>query len=169
MGGYELFLKKRAERHGWRLVRDDFLQKAVIRLCCMRGDEDDEAWVEMERAVDGLKEQEKATLKFELGQKDGLADDCVYVLYGGAALMAAAAANREVGPVAALSLLCRLMADVAHSYGKVLNQKIIKLRLENLAAKAVQYRPGGGSLFADTPFKLEDWGAGEIAVMVPGI
>jgi len=63
-----------------------------------------------------------------------------------------------VGPVAALSLLCRLMADVAHSYGKVLNQKIIKLRLENLAAKAVQYRPGGGSLFADTPFTLEELG-----------
>lgn len=167
--GYELFLKKRAERHSWRLARDDVLQKALIRLCCMRGDEDDEAWAEMDKAMESLREKDLTKLKIELGQKDGLTEDIVYVLHGGAALMAAAGANRNVGPAAALSLLCRALTDVAHNYGKVLTQKVIKLHIESLATRAVQYRAGGGSLFAETPFVLEERGAGEIAVVLPGV
>jgi hypothetical protein len=169
--GYELFLKKRAERHSWRLVRDDVLQKAIIRLCCMRGEEDDEAWAEMERAMttDELNEKTRTRLKVELGEKDGLSDDIVYVLYGGGALMAAAGGNRDVGPLQALMIVSRALADVSHHYGKVLTQKVVKLRIESLAARAVQFRSTGLSLFAETPFVLEDWGSGEIAVLIPGI
>jgi len=166
---YELFLKKRAATHSWRLVRDDFLHRAIIRLCCFRGIEEDEAWSEMLMAVEGLGNFEHDMLKAELGQKDGLAEVPVYVLYGAGALMAAAGANPAVGLQQAVTAMCRSIDDASKSFGKVLNHKVVKLRLEGLAARAAQYQAGGGSPFADTPFTLEEVGAGEVAVRVPGM
>jgi len=166
---YELYLKKRAGAHSWRLVRDDWLQKATTRLCCFRGVEDDEAWSQMLVAVEGLGEFEQHILKTELGQKDGLAEVPVYVLQGAGKLMAEAGANPDVGLAQAVTALCRAIDDAMKSFGKVLNHKVVKLRLENLAARATQYKAGGGSPFADTPFTLEEVGAGEVAVRVPGV
>lgn len=166
---YELFLKKRAGAHTWRLVRDDFLHRAIIRLCCFRGVEEDEAWTEMLTAVDGLGDFEQNMLKIELGQKDGLAEVPAYVLYGAGALMSAAGANPDVGLQQAVTAMCRAIDDATKSFGKVLNYKVVKLRLESLAIRATQYKAGGGSLFADTPFTLEEVGAGEVAVKVPGV
>lgn len=165
---YDMFLKKRAAAHSWRLARDDFLHRATIRLCCFRGIEEDEAWSEMLAAVESLSSSERDILKIELGQKDGLAEVPVYVLHGAGALMATAGNNPEVGLQQAVRAMCRAIDDATKSYGKGLSHKVVKLRLENLAARAAQYRAGGGSLFADTPFMLEEVGAGEVAVRVPG-
>jgi hypothetical protein len=169
--GYELYLKKRAAPHSWRLVRDDFIQRAIIRLCCFRGIEEDEAWNDMLTAVDGLGDasEEHKILKTELGQKDGLADVPVYVLQGAGALMVAAGANSDVGLQPAVKVMCRAIDDVTQTFGKVLNHKVVRIRLESLATKAAQYKAGGGSPFADTPFTLEEVGAGEVAVKIPGL
>merc|ERR1712070_316579 len=120
-------------------------------------------------AVEGLSEFEHHTLKAELGQKDGLAEVPVYILHGAGALMSNAGLNPDVGLQQAVTAMCRAMDDASKSFGKVLNHKVVRLRLEGLAAKAAQYKAGGGSPFADTPFTLEEVGAGEVAVMVPGV
>lgn len=166
---YELFLKKRAAAHSWRLVRDDFLHRAIIRLCCFRGVEEDENWSEMLQAVESLGEHEQMLLKVELGQKDGVADVPVYVLHGAGALMQAAGANADVGLKAGVLSICRTLDDAHRTFGKVLNHKVVKLRLENLATKAAQYKAGSGAPFADTPLTLEEVGFGEVAVKVPGV
>jgi hypothetical protein len=167
---YELYLKKRAERHSWRLVRDDHLHRAVIRLCCMRGSEEDDAWGEMLTTVEGLDDRKQGVLQTELGQKDGIVDSPVYILNGGGALMAASCGNADVGLPAAVSLLVRAIEDVRERYGKVVNHKVVNIRLESLAARAMQYRTGGGSMFEDTPFTLQEVGAGEVAInVVPGL
>merc|ERR1712070_54791 len=123
----------------------------------------------MRAAVDGLGVNENHILQTELGQKDGLAEVPVYVLYGAGALMSTAGLNPDVGLQQAVTAMCRAMDDASKSFGKVLNHKVVRLRLEGLAAKAAQYKAGGGSPFADTPFTLEEVGAGEVAVMVPGV
>merc|ERR1712072_582263 len=120
-------------------------------------------------AVEGLGNFENEILKAELGQKDGLAEVPVYVLCGAGALMGNAGANPDVGLQQAVTALCRAVDEATKSFGKVLNHKVVKLRLENLAARAAQYKAGGGSPFADTPFTLEEVGAGEVAVKVPGV
>merc|ERR1719453_2969692 len=106
-----MYLKKRAGAHNWRLVRDDFFQRAAIRLCCFRGIEEDSAWSEMLMAVEGLGDFEHHMLKAELGQKDGLAEVPVYILHGAGALMAAAGANPEVGLQQAVIAICRAIDD----------------------------------------------------------
>jgi hypothetical protein len=166
---YDLLLKRRASAHSWRLARDDFFHRAVIRLCCFRGIEEDEAWSEMLTMVQSLGEMENHVLTVEIGQKDGLAEVPVYVPCGAAALLAAASANADVGVMPAVIVLCRVLDEARTTFGKVLNHKVVKLRLESLAIKAAQYKAGGGPPFADTPFTLEEIGAGEVAVKVPGV
>merc|ERR1712139_267115 len=108
---YQVYLKKRAGAHSWRFVRDDFLHRAIIRLCCFRGIEEDEAWSEMLMAVEGLGDFEHHMLKVELGQKDGLAEVPVYVLHGASALMANAGSNTDVGLQQAVTVMCRAIDD----------------------------------------------------------
>jgi hypothetical protein len=166
---YELLLKKRGANHSWRLAREDYLQRAIIRLCCFRGIEEDEAWNEMLATVDSLGESERHVLRTELGQKDGLAEVPVYVLCGASALMSAAGANPDVGLQSAVTAMCRAIEDATKSFGKVMSTKVVKLRLESLAARAAQYKAGSGPPFADTPLALEEVGASEVAVHVPGM
>jgi hypothetical protein len=167
---YEMYLKKRAGAHNWRLVRDDFLQRATIRLCCFRGIEEDSAWSDMLMAVEGFSDERLLSiLKAELGQKDGLAEVPVYVLHGAGALMLNAGNNADVGLQQAVMAMCRAIDEATKSFGKVLNYKVVKLRLEGLAARAQQYKAGGGPPFADTPLTLEEVAAGEVAVKVPGM
>jgi len=170
---YELLLKKRAASHSWRLVRDDFLHRAIIRLCCFRGSEEDDAWKEMTDAVNSFGDAsfEHHVLKMEIGQKDGISEVPVYVLHGAGALMAAAGANPDVGLQSAITAICRSIDDATKCFGKGLgvNHKVVKLHLESLAARAAQYKAGAGSPFADTPLQLEEIGAGQIAVRIPGM
>lgn len=170
---YELLLKKRAAFHSWRLVREDFLQRAIIRLCCSRGIDEDESWNEMQTAVMSLGDSsmEHNVLKIEIGQKDGISELPCYVLHGLGALMAAAGANPHVGLQQAVTALCRAIEDATKSFGKALgaNHKVVKLRLEAMASRAANYKAGGGPPFADTPLTLEEIGPGEIAVRVPGV
>lgn len=65
--------------------------------------------------------------------------------------------------------MCRVLDEATKSYGKVLNHKVVKLCLESLATRAAQYKAGGAPPFADTPFTLEEVGAGEVAVRIPGV
>jgi len=166
---YELLLKRRGAAHSWRLMRDDYFSRAIIRLCCFRGIEEDEAWTEMLNMVQGLGDMEHHVLQVEIGQKDGLAEVPVYVPCGAAALLAAASANSDVGLKPAVMAMCRILDEATKNFGKVLNHKVVKLRFESLATRAAQYRAGGGPPFADTPFTLEEIGAGEVAVRIPGV
>jgi len=165
---YELLLKRRGAAHNMRLVRDDFLNRAIIRLCCFRGIEEDEAWAEMPNLVQELGDRETRALQVEIGQKDGLAEVPAYVPCGAAALMQAGTTNADVGVKSAVIALCRVLDEAVVSFGKVLNYKVVKLRLENLAVRASQYKAGSGPPFADLPFQLEEIGAGEVAVKVLG-
>lgn len=163
---YELFLKKRAERHAWRLVKDDYMQRAIVRLCCFAGQEDDHAWSEVMKTVDDLPHHEKDVLKTELGRKDGLTWSPVYVPLGGSALLIEASANRQLTLRSAVRLLIRVFEDAARTFDRVLNQRMVKLRLEGFAMRARTYT--GGGPFEDIPFRFEELGPGLVAVHMAG-
>merc|ERR1711865_643379 len=101
----------------------------------------------------------------------GISEVPVYVLCGAGALMSSAGANPDVGLKAAVTVMCRSIEDATKSFGKGLgvNHKVVKLHLQSLAARAAQYKAGAGSPFADTPLQLEEIGAGQIAVRIPGM
>lgn len=163
---YELFLKKRAERHAWRLTKDDFLHRAIVRLCCFAGLEDSDAWQQMMASVESLSHAEAETLKNELGHKDGMTDCPAFILVGAGAMMSKACSNATLGAEAGVKMLVRILADVAKTHDKSQSHKVIQVHVEEIVDLANRFRPGGAP-FEDTPIVLEDLGMGEVAVHVP--
>jgi len=164
---YELFLKKRAERYSWRLVRDDLMQRATIRLCCLAGMEDADAWGEMLMVVEELPDAEKDVLKMELGRKDGIADVPVYAPIGAAALLIAAQKNTSVGLASGVAALCRVLGAASRTFDRSLSHRVVRLQLKSLAARAQKHTQGGRP-FEETPFTLEEQGQGDVLVSTAG-
>mmetsp|Transcript_54489 Transcript_54489/g.117968 ORF Transcript_54489/g.117968 Transcript_54489/m.117968 type:complete len:500 (+) Transcript_54489:50-1549(+) len=165
MRAYELLLKKRAERHNWRLTKDDLHQKTVVRLCCMAGVEDHDAWGAMLQAVESLTDEEQAVLREEFGRKDGLAESPAYVLVGAGEMLAGACANSAVGPRLALKLVIRIFEDAAKHFQGVPGHPVIRIQLGKLPAVARDFSAGAdGTPFEETQFKLEELNPDEVAV-----
>lgn len=161
---YELFLKKRAERVEWRLAKDDFLQRATVRLCCLAGHTDADSWNNMQSIVEGLADAEKDALKNELGRKDGVADIPAYIPVGANKLLEAANRNEEVGMAAAVRIVARILDDTARGFDKTLKEKTMNLRFDAVAARASQR---SSVPFEDTAFIVEEVD-GELVVRVAG-
>lgn len=161
---YELFLKKRAERVGWRLTKDDFMQRASVRLCCLAGYTDADSWASMEAIVGGLAETERDALKNELGRKDGIADTPAYILVGACKLMDAAGRNEEVGMQSAIQMMARILDDTARTFDKNIKDKTVNLRFDAVATRALAR---SSIPFDDTAFVVEEV-AGELVVRVAG-
>mmetsp|Transcript_165292 Transcript_165292/g.401656 ORF Transcript_165292/g.401656 Transcript_165292/m.401656 type:complete len:498 (+) Transcript_165292:117-1610(+) len=163
---YELFLKKRAERHSWRLMKDDFLHRAIVRLCCFAGNEETEAWSAMMEMVEGLSDDEKDVLKAELARKDGVSESPVYVPVGAAELLGPAAAEGEAALRVAVRVLALVLKDASHMFDRLINHRTVRLRLAELAARARER--GGAAALEGLPWSFEDLGRGEVAVRVAG-
>lgn len=162
---YELFLKKRAERHQWRIVKDDNKARATVRLCCLAGDEKTEAWNEMTKLVDGLSAHEQEVLSAEIGRKDGITESPVHVPFGAGMLMAQAATNPRLSIASVVRLIIRILEDVARC--QVPNHRMVKVHMTSFAQLAREYR-GDGTQFEDTPFTLEEFAPGEVFVRIAG-
>lgn len=161
---YELFLKKRAERVEWRLSKDDYPQRSIVRLCCLAGLTDADSWNQMQSIVDGLAEAEKDALKNELGRKDGVADLPCYIVIGASKLLEAANRNEEVGLAAAVQIIARVLDDTARSFDKTIKEKTMRLRFDGVTARASQR---SSVPFEDTAFVVEEVD-GELLVRVGG-
>jgi len=160
---YELMLKKRAEKHAWRLVRDDFLIRAIVRLCCLTGREDEAGWAEIKEVVEVmLSDSNKEALKEHLGRRDGSGDMPVYVLRGANLLLSRASATAQVAPV--LRKLCEVLEDLAKSFDRVMNHRTVSVRFESLE----RVLRDGGASFEGTPFVLEEIGPSLVELRVPG-
>jgi len=166
---YELYLKKRAERHAWRIVRDDLFMKAIVRICCLSGREDTDFWNQMLNVCEELPDHEKEVLKVELARKDGCAESPVYVLLGaGKFLEAASGDDATAGMPSALVLLARVMEDASRHFHRALghNQRMVNIDITGLAKRAKEQ--GGGVPFEDTPFTLKESGPCAVVVELAG-
>lgn len=159
---YELMLKKRGERHAWRMGRDDFMMRAIVRVCCLAGREDDESWTEIRSIVEGMSDFDKEALKVHVGRRDGIGEEPVYVLRGAGSLLARASAVGKVAEV--LRLLCQVLEDCARTFDRVLNHRTVSVQIESLE-RALR---DGGASFEGTPFLLEEMGLTQVEVRVPG-
>jgi len=164
---YELFLKKRGERHSWRLGRDDLLHRAVIRLCCFMGVEDSSTWGSMLMAAEALPERERGILKAELGRKDGLAHSPAYVLMGSGVFLANAHHNSDLGLQPAVSMVARVLEDAARTFDRSSKHKVVKLHLDSLITLAKEHRAESAP-FEDLAFALEEVGPAKVEVRVLG-
>jgi len=164
---YELYLKSRAERHSWRLMKDDFLARATVRLCCLLGAEDVDAWNRMQAAVNSLPDAQRDVIRNELGRKDGIFEFPAFMLVGGTTFMTKACSNSAVGPQLGVHLLANIFAAAAQTYGKLSNYKIMRLNIGSAVTLASQYRPGG-TPFEDTPLFMWDNGSGTMLLQIPG-
>jgi len=166
---YELFIKKRGERHSWRVVREDLSLKAIVRMCCFAGCEDTDAWSLMLSTVDALPDHEKEVLKTELARKDGFFESPVYVLEGAGKFMEAATTNNNLTAKPALLLLARILEDAARSFDRLatLNQRTVSLNLDQLAPLARDWSPSGAK-FEDTHFEFESLGTSTVLVKLSG-
>mmetsp|Transcript_67870 Transcript_67870/g.126817 ORF Transcript_67870/g.126817 Transcript_67870/m.126817 type:complete len:497 (-) Transcript_67870:190-1680(-) len=158
---YELLLKKRAERQAWRLVRDDYLLRAIIRLCCFAGLDGKQPWSEMQLTVERLSPAEQDVLKSELGRKDGLTDVPCFVLHGINSVMTACLDNNKVGQTAAIKLLIRVLSELQQQH-KGVSASIIDVRLAGLAAMCRLYKEDGP--IEEMPFVIEPAGINKVAV-----
>lgn len=156
---YELYLKKRAEKHSWRIVRDDLQLKAIVRICCLAQLEDSESWNQTLALVEALPEHEKEVLKAELARKDGVSDSPAYILVGASKFMEAAHLNKALGLRPAMLLLARILEDAARHFDHVvnMNQRMVEITFSTLGKRAREYAPGGVP-FEDTPFTLVETG-----------
>lgn len=161
---YELFLKKRAERVEWRLIKDDYLQRAVVRLCCLAGHTDADSWNNMMSIMEGLADAEKDALKNELGKKDGVADIPAYILVGAGKMLEVASRNEEVGLQSAVLIMARVLDDTARSFDKIIKDKTMNLRFDAVTARASQR---SSVPFEDTAFVVEEVDS-ELVVRVAG-
>eukprot|EP00931_Biecheleriopsis_adriatica_P021137 TRINITY_DN13913_c0_g1_i1.p1 TRINITY_DN13913_c0_g1~~TRINITY_DN13913_c0_g1_i1.p1 ORF type:complete len:514 (+),score=131.01 TRINITY_DN13913_c0_g1_i1:76-1617(+) len=157
---YELYLRKRAERHQWRLMRDDFMHRSIIRLCCMVGIEKTSTWNEIEALVESLSDKEKQVLKSELGEKDGIACVSGYVLTGISKLLAQVFNNERLNLRSGVRLVIRLLEALVQSYDGT-GMPVIQVDLEALIARARDY--SGGPLLEDTPMTFRSFGQGRLA------
>jgi len=164
---YEMYLKKRAERHSWRLVKDDFRTRCVIRLCILARLEETPQWLKMHSAFDELPKREQQVLEAEVGRKDGVNEMQTYVMYGASALLEQAWANDAVGARPALLLLARILQDAARACVRLANQQMVPLRMECLGSCARQHRSGGAP-FEETPFTLVEGNPNEMVLTLPG-
>jgi len=162
---YELFLKKRCESHSWRLMKDDYVVRAIVRLCCFAGSEDTDFWNEMLAMYETLSSEQKATLRVELGRKDGLAESPVCVPMGVAAFLRAACANSALNAKPAVLLLATILGDATKLLEVGSMTKVVNLHLDSLIAYARDFR--GGMPFEDTAFSLEELGA-NLTVRIAG-
>jgi len=166
---YEMFLKKRGERHGWRVVRDDNLLKAIVRCCCLAGLEDTDAWNDMLSSVEKLPDRQREVLQTEMARKDGCAESPAYILVGGGQFMRAACSSLAVGAMPALLLLARILEDAARHFDHALlaHQHMVHIDLRSLAKRVTGYTPGGAA-FEDLPFTLQESGVGFAVVRLAG-
>mmetsp|Transcript_107582 Transcript_107582/g.286299 ORF Transcript_107582/g.286299 Transcript_107582/m.286299 type:complete len:495 (-) Transcript_107582:133-1617(-) len=161
---YELFLKKRAERHSWRLMKDDLLHRAVVRLCCFAGQEDDAAWSGMQAMVSAFSDGEKEVLKAELARKDG---SPVYVPVGAGALLGLAASQDQYALRVAVKAIIKALEDASRTLDRLLShRRMVRLSLTELLARARER--GSVAALEGLPLSLEDLGTGEVAVHVAG-
>lgn len=177
---YELFLKKRAEQVEVRVQRDDYLQRACVRISCMALLREREDWDAVQKAVNELPENEKEVLKRELGMKDGTGTGAAVVdssqkqltgptfaMTGCSRYLIAAQLNRaaNIWPGPAVKVLCRVLEDGARSYSQS-KERMLKMNFEGLADFAQNYN---GISFDDLFFLLEENSAsGVITVRVTG-
>eukprot|EP00933_Yihiella_yeosuensis_P030489 TRINITY_DN2412_c0_g1_i1.p1 TRINITY_DN2412_c0_g1~~TRINITY_DN2412_c0_g1_i1.p1 ORF type:complete len:497 (+),score=83.24 TRINITY_DN2412_c0_g1_i1:132-1622(+) len=158
---YELYLRKRAERHQWRLMRDDFAHRAVIRLCCLTGSEDTELWNEIQDIVQGLTPEQKQILTDEMGTKDGVTATPAYSLNGSGAIMAFATLSRsKLQPL--ILLLIKILEncdDVFHAHS-VLEMSV------DLSAAIPLARDGSGTDLEDIKFQIEQKGPQAVVVHI---
>jgi len=165
---YEQLLKKRAEKHAWRLVRDDFLLRAVVRLCCATRREDTEWWQQVEQVVETLGDVEKEVLKVELGRKDGISESPVLAMQGLSSYMVAALGNDSIDLKTAIKLVINIVEDVLRLNAKSnVTLRVMTLRMEPLAAVARDWRSGSVP-FEATPHVITELGAGELSVQLMG-
>ncbi|CAE7569806.1 unnamed protein product [Symbiodinium necroappetens] len=106
---YELYLRRRAECHQWRLVRDDFRHRAVIRLCCMAPRLEASVWEEIKKAVEGLPEAARGRIENELGLKDGVTSMPAFVLEGASQFMTQVGNNPHLDYQSGVHLLARVL------------------------------------------------------------
>lgn len=166
---YELYIKKRGERHGWRVVREDLSLLAIVRLCCFAGCEDTDAWSLMLSTVDSLPDHEKEVLKTELARKDGFFESPVYVLLGAGKFMEAATVNTSLTAKPALLLLARVLEDAARSFDRLaaLSQRTVTLDMRSLAPLARDWVPGMIP-FEETHFVFQQQSNGSVLVQFSG-
>lgn len=164
---YELLLKRRAEKHQWRVVRDDFLLKAVVRLCCMAGLEETSSWEEVLQFVDALADSEKEMLQLELGAMDGITQSPACILSGASdVLQQAAKLKRETltsGRV--IRMFLRILEDTVRTCQRMQHLRTITIVINELS----EYVRGmsEGMPFEDLPFSLVETGPGEMALVLP--
>jgi hypothetical protein len=161
---YEIFLKKRAERHSWRLLRDDHHGRAAVRICCFAGNEDDEAWFRAQEVVNSLNEGELDVLVNELGHKDGVNDWPAFSLDGAGTLMAHAQPGGKIQLASAVRFLIKVLKEAAKMFDRTHTSKVMKLQLVDAAVLASTW--SGEAPFEETPLVLEDLGHGDYAVRV---
>jgi len=156
---YEMFLKKRAERHSWRVVRDDHALKSIVRLCCLAGLDDTDAWNRMMSAVEQLPEREQEVLHTELGRKDGCVDSPAYVLLGAGEFMRCACSSQALGATPSLLFLARILEESSRHFDHTVhpNTSMVTIDMSTVARYVKKYTPGGAP-FEDTAFSIEEAG-----------
>jgi len=151
---YELYLRRRAECHQWRLVRDDFRHRAVIRLCCMAGTET-KAWEEIKKGVEGLPEAARGRIENELGLKDGVTSMPAFVLDGASQFMMQVGSNPHLDYQSGVHLLARVLEELAGKYDETAVPQL-QVQMSDLAAKAQGH--DGSTPLQDLSFSVEEVG-----------
>eukprot|EP00928_Gymnodinium_smaydae_P098912 TRINITY_DN9308_c3_g1_i1.p1 TRINITY_DN9308_c3_g1~~TRINITY_DN9308_c3_g1_i1.p1 ORF type:complete len:502 (+),score=101.24 TRINITY_DN9308_c3_g1_i1:1777-3282(+) len=121
----ELYLKRRAEKHSWRLIKDDHPQRALVRLCCLAKSENPEVWNSLQSAYLALDDASLQLLSVELGRKDGILDFPVIVPHGASGFVSGACAEGGAGAEAALQVLVKVLS-IATGFVSG-NEKVIRL------------------------------------------
>lgn len=140
-------------------MRDDFAQRALVRLCCL-GEETKDDWSEMRATVDALPDHEKNVLKTELGEKDGLSATPVFVPRLAGKFLSLARRNESVGLRSALLLLARIFEEATLAFSQRA-PKVLRLGLDAAVELARDFH---GDSFEETPFSLERLGQGDLHV-----
>jgi len=167
---YEMILKRRAESHDWRIVRDDHTAKATVRICCFAGIEDSKVWNDIQKTVEQLPDAEKDALKMELARKDGCAESPVYKCLGAGRFVEAGIKNASISTRALLLLLARVLEGVAKEYDRSVtpNERVVILYMDDLVRKATTHTSSCPEPFEDTHFFFENAGPCQVRVRVSG-
>lgn len=165
---YETMLKKRAEVHSWRIVRDDYLHKAVVRVCCFIGQEDTDHWNHVQNLCEELRPGEKEALRKELGEKDGCSELPAYVLLGAGRFMDSAVSNPDIGLQSAITLLARMLEDLARGFDKMASRsnRMVRVDIGAVSRRAREFTRG--LPFEDLPFRFQETVSGIISVEFAG-
>mmetsp|Transcript_16269 Transcript_16269/g.48408 ORF Transcript_16269/g.48408 Transcript_16269/m.48408 type:complete len:510 (-) Transcript_16269:42-1571(-) len=166
---FELYLKKRAEKHAWRLARDDVRVKAVARLCCLAGLQDTESWNGMLSMAEDLPDRATEILETELARKDGCLVCPAYTLLGASRLLEAAVANPALGARPAALLLAKILEEAGRYFGHAPGAipRAVTIDMQTCAQRARDYA-SGGPRFDDLPCNLKQTGPNRAALVLPG-